>query len=47
MADKVVKDRQRWTIAPYFIVSDVVSTAIRSIASPALQATKSYLGAAA
>jgi len=27
MADNVVKDRQGWTSAPYFIVADVVSTA--------------------
>ncbi len=27
MADDVVKDRQCWTCAPYFIVDDVVSTA--------------------
>src|SRR5436309_15582556 len=27
MAHDVVKDRQRWTSAPYFIVDDVVSTA--------------------
>src|SRR2546422_1751916 len=27
MADNVVKDRQRWSSAPYFIVDDVVSTA--------------------
>jgi len=27
MADDVLKDRQRWVSAPYFIVDDVVSTA--------------------
>ena len=27
MADNVVRDRQRWTSAPYFIVDDVVATA--------------------
>src|SRR6059036_346558 len=27
MAHDVVKDRQRWTSAPYFIVDDVVATA--------------------
>ena len=27
MEDNVVKNRQRWTIAPYFIVQDVVGTA--------------------
>jgi len=25
--DEIMKDRQRWTSAPYFIVDDVVSTA--------------------
>ena len=27
MADDIVKDRQPWTSAPYFIVDDVVGTA--------------------